>query len=142
MTFTEKYTSVGLVISIVAFIGYWAVVIVRAVTDDLPLTEVAWQGPMLVVLLVGGGLYAIVFLAQWLRARREPYSDARDLEIERYAQTAGGGITGLAVLATLIMLALGAPTFWVANVLFVGSFLGSLASGGVTLAAYREGMPA
>lgn len=141
MTFTEKYTSAGLAISLVAFVGYWAVVVFRAVTDELPLTEVAWQGPMLVVLIVGGGLYAIVFLALWLRARREPYSDARDHEIERYAQTAGGGITGLAVLATLIMLALGTPVFWAANVLFVGSFLGSLASAGVTMAAYREGMP-
>ena len=54
----------------------------------------------------------------------------------------GAGITGLAVLAALIMLALDAPTFWTANVLFVGSFLGSLASGGVTLAAYKDGMPA
>jgi len=40
------------------------------------------------------------------------------------------------------MLALDAPTFWTANVLFVGSFLGSLASGGTTLAAYKDGMPA
>jgi len=142
MTFTEKYTSAGLVIGLIGFVSYWAVVVFRALTDDLPLTEVAWQGPMLVVLIGGGALYALTFLALWLRARREPYTDARDHEIERYAQTAGGGITGLAVLAALIMLALGAPTFWTANVLFVGSFLGSLAGAGVTMAAYREGMPA
>jgi len=42
---------------------------------------------------------------------------------------------------TLIMLALDAPTFWTVTVLFTGSFLGSLASAGVTMAAYREGMP-
>jgi hypothetical protein len=141
MTFTERYTAAGLLIALVAFVSYWGVVIFRAATDDLPLVDVSWQGPMLVVLLVGGGLYALVFLAMWLRVRREPHTDVRDQEIERYAQTAGGGITGLAVLAALIMLALDAPTFWTANVLFVGSFLGSLASSGVTLAAYREGMP-
>jgi len=141
MTFTERYTSAGLIIGIVAFVTYWTVVIFRAVTDDLPLVDVAWQGPMLWALIIGGGLYAIMFFALWLRVRREPHTDTRDQEIERYAQTAGGGITGLAVLAALIMLALGAETFWTANVLFVGSFLGSLASGGVTLAAYREGMP-
>lgn len=142
MTFTERYTAAGLVIGLVAFVGYWSVVVYRALTDDLPLVDVAWQGPMLLTLAIGGGLYAIVFLTLWLRVRREPHTDVRDQEIERYAQTAGGGITGLAVLVALIMLALDAPTFWTANVLFVGSFLGSLASGGVTLSAYKEGMPA
>ncbi|MGC4175455.1 hypothetical protein [Demequina sp.] len=142
MTFTERYTAAGTAIGVITFIAYWAVVIFRAVTDDLPLVDVAWQGPMLWSLIIGGGLYALVFFALWLRVRREAHTDMRDQEIERYAQTAGAGITGLAVLATLIMLALDAPTFWAANVLFVGSFLGSLASGGVTLAAYREGMPA
>jgi len=142
MTFTERYTSAGLVIGLVTFVAYWAVVVFRAATDGLPLVDVAWQGPMLWALIIGGVLYAIIFLALWLRVRREPHTDSRDHEIERYAQTAGAGITGLAVLATLIMLALDAPTFWTANVLFVGSFLGSLASGGTTLAAYKDGMPA
>ena len=142
MTFTERYTGIGLVIGIVTFVTYWAVVIYRAVTDELALVDVAWQGPMLWSLIIGGALYALVYLALWLRVRREPHIDARDHEIERYAETLGGGITGLAVLATLIMLTLDAPTFWTANVLFVGAFLGSLASGGATLAAYREGMPA
>ena len=142
MTFTERYTAAGLAIGIVTFVAYWAVVIYRAVTDDLPLIDVAWQGPMLWSLIIGGGLYAIIFFALWLRVRREAHTDSRDQEIERYAQTAGAGITGLAVLAALIMMCLDAPTFWVANVLFVGSFLGSLASGGTTLAAYKEGMPA
>ena len=142
MTFTERYTAAGLVIGIVTFVAYWGVVIFRAVTDGLALVDVAWQGPMLWSLIIGGALYAIVFGALRIRVRREAHTDARDQEIERYAQTAGAGITGLAVLATLIMLCLDAPTFWVANVLFVGSFLGSLASGGTTLAAYKEGMPA
>ena len=141
MTFTERYTAVGLVISVVTFLTYWALVGYRAVTDDLPLVDVAWQGPLLWSLIIGGSLYALVFLALWLRVRREQHTDARDQEISRYAETAGAGLTGLAVLAGLIMLALDAPTFWTANVLFVGSFLGSLASAGVTLAAYREGMP-
>lgn len=142
MTFTERYTVAGLVIGLVTVATYVVVVVVRAVTDGLPLTEVAWQGPMLWSLIIGGGLYALIFLAFWLRVRREPHTDSRDQEIERYAQTAGAGMTGLAVLVALIMMCLDAPLFWTANVLFIGSFLGSLASGGTTLSAYREGMPA
>jgi len=141
MTFTERYTAVGLVISLATFVTYWALIIFRALTDGLPLVEVAWHGPLLWTLIIGGGLYGLVYLALWLRVRREQHTDARDREIARYAETAGAGITGLAVLVTLIMLALDAPTFWTVTVLFTGSFLGSLASAGVTMAAYREGMP-
>ena len=140
MTFTERYTWAGLAISIVTFVAYWIVVIVRAATDGIPLVDVGWQGPMLWCLSLGGGLYAVVMLVLWLRVRGEAHTDARDHEIERYAETAGAGIIGLFVLATLVMLALDAPAFWTATVLFVGAFLGSLVSIGVTLAAYREGV--
>ncbi|MFV0429391.1 MAG: hypothetical protein ACK5KO_08200 [Arachnia sp.] len=140
MTFTERYTWAGLAISIVTFVTYWSVVMVRAVSDGRPLVDVAWQGPMLWSLLIGGGLYALVMLGLWLRVRGQAHTDTRDREIERYAESTGGGITGLAVLAALIMLAHSAPAFWTATVLFVGSFLGSLASIGVSLAAYRRGL--
>lgn len=142
MAFTERITAIGLVISLIAFVTYWTVVIWRAVTDDLPFTEVAWQDPMLWTLLIGGGLYAIVYGVMWARHRRERITDERDDEIQRYAETAGGSLTGLGVLAALIMLALEVDTFWVANVLFTVAFLGSLASAGVTLAGYREGVQA
>ena len=140
MTFTERYTWAGLAISVVTFVAYWTVVIVRAGTDGRPLVDVDWQGPMLWSLLLGGGLYAVVMLLLWLRVRGEAHTDERDHEIERHAASTGGGITGLAALAALVMLALNAPAFWTATVLFVGSFLGSLASVGVSLAAYREGL--
>lgn len=140
MTFTERYTWAGLVISIVTFAAYWTVVIVRAVTDGLPLVDVGWQGPMLWSLVLGGGLYGVVMLVLWLGVRGEAHTDARDHEIERHAESTGAGITGLAVLATLVLLALDAPTFWTATVLFVGAFLGALASTGVTLVAYRTGL--
>jgi hypothetical protein len=140
MAFTERITVIGLIVGLVSFITYWGVVIWRAATDELPLTEVAWEGPMLAVLLIGGGIYGAVYGVNWARHRRERITDERDDEIQRYAETAGGGLTGLGVLAALIMLALGVDTFWVANVLFTIAFLGSLASAGVTLAAYREGV--
>ena len=140
MTFTERYTWAGLALSVVTFVTYWTIVLTRALTDDRPLVEVAWQGPMLWCLLLGGGLYGAVMLLLWLRVRGEAHTDERDHEIERHASRTGGGITGLAVLAGLIMLALDAPQFWTATVLFVGSFLGSLASIGVSLATYRTGL--
>jgi hypothetical protein len=140
MAFSERITAIGLVVGLVGFVNYWGVVIWRAATDGLPFTDVAWQGPMLAVLLIGGGLYGVIYGVSWARHRREKIIDERDNEIQRYAETAGGGLTGLGVLAALIMLALGVDTFWVANILFSVAFLGSLASAGVTLAAYRDGV--
>lgn len=141
MTLTERTTIVGTVLGLVTFLAYWTVVITRALTDDLPLQEVAWQGPMLWSLIIGGGLYAVAYLVFWLRARGEPTMDVRDAEIQRYAESVGGGLTGLGVLAALIMLALNVDTFWVANVLFTVAFLGSLVSSATTIASYREGLP-
>jgi len=140
MSFSERNTAIGLVLGLVGFIAYWVVVISRAASDELPFTQVAWQGPMLVVLIVGGSAYALVWLTGWVRHRRERLFDERDHEIQRYAETAGAGSTGAAVLAALIMLALDVDTFWVAHVLFTLAYLGSLSSAGVTLAAYREGV--
>ena len=61
MTLTERTTIIGTVLGVVTFVTYWAVVVTRALTDDLPLEQVAWHGPMLLALIVGGGLYAVVY---------------------------------------------------------------------------------
>ena len=85
MTTTERTTILGTALGLITVIGYWAVVIFRAATDDLPLADVAWEGPMLAALVVGGGLYAITYGAIAWRARGTLSTDARDHEIQRYA---------------------------------------------------------
>ena len=55
---------------------------------------------------------------------------------------AGGQVAVIAVLVAIILLALDAPSFWIAHVLFVGSYLGSVTGAMVSLAAYREGAAA
>ncbi|WP_291380264.1 hypothetical protein [Demequina sp.] len=140
MEFELRHQLLGLALGVAAFATYWIVIIARAVTDDASFTEVAWQGPMLLMVGIGGALYAAFYgVARW-RLRGQVIADERDAEIMRTSESAGAGLTSLAVLATLIMLALGADTFWAVHVLFVGSFLGSLAQSGTTVAAYREGL--
>lgn len=142
MGIEERSQRVGLVGGLVAFIAYWVIVLILAAGDGLAFTQVAWQGPMLVVIIVGGVAYGAVYgMLRW-RARGTTVSDERDHTIAMYAESAGAGLTGLAVLATLILLALDVDSFWPAHVLFVGAYLGSLISGAVTLAAYREGVAA
>jgi len=137
MSFEERNQAIGLGLGIAAFVAYWVVIAVRAAGDDLPFTQVAWQGPMLAALVVGGAIYGAIYGTMRWRARGTRVADERDTHIALLSETAGGQLTGLAVLVTLILMALDADPFWSAHVLFVGSFLGSVSSASVSLAAYR-----
>lgn len=140
MEFEYRHQLLGLVSSLALFVTYWIIVIARAITDDLSFTKVAWQGPLLLIVGVGGALYAIIYGAARWRVRGKIVTDERDAEITRRADAAGAGLTSLAALIAMIMLALDADTFWVVHVIFVGSFLGTVASAGMTVAAYTEGL--
>lgn len=140
MEFEHRHQVIGLFASLTSFALYWIIIIVRAVTDDVSFTKVAWQGPLLLIMGVGGGLYAVIYGAARWRLRGRIVSDERDHEINRRANAAGSGLTALAALAAMIMLALGADAFWVVHVIFVGSFLGSVASSGTTVSAYTNGL--
>lgn len=137
MSFEERNRAIGLGLGIAAFVAYWVVIAVRAAGDDLPFTQVAWQGPMLAALVVGGAIYGAIYGTMRWRARGTRVADERDTHIALMSETAAGQLIGLAVLVTLIMMALDADSFWSAHVLFVGSFLGSVSSAVVSLSAYR-----
>lgn len=140
MTLNERTTVIGVFLGLAAFVGYLAILISRATSDNLPLTEVAWHGPFLLSLGIGGAAYAAVYGVLAWRSRGQRVSDQRDVEIMLHGETAGAGMTGLAVLATLIMFGLQVDTFWVAHVLFVGAYLGSVISAAVTIMGYRKGI--
>ena len=142
MTVNERGTLIGTVIGLIAFVGYWVVVIYRSVTDTVPFTQVAWQGPMLLAIVMGGGLYAITVGVLYWRTRGQRRHDERDDEIQRYAETAGAGIAGMGGLIAIILLALDVDTFWPAHALFVLGYLGSLINASVTIAGYRGGVQA
>ncbi|MFN8077297.1 MAG: hypothetical protein U0Q15_18005 [Kineosporiaceae bacterium] len=141
MGFEQAQKAWGLALAVVVTAVYLVVVAARAVTDGLPLAEVAWQGPMLCTVVAGGVLYGVARAVAGWRLRGRILVDERDVAIGRRAEEVGSGLTGLAVLVVLVMLALDAEPFWVAHVLFLGSFLGSVAGTGAALAAYRDGLP-
>ena len=142
MTVNERGTMIGLGVGLVAFIGYWVVVIYRSVNDAVPFTEVAWQGPMLLAIALGGGLYAATLGVLYWLTRGERRHDERDDEIQRHAETAGAGLASMGALIALILLALDVDSFWPAHALFVLGYLGSLINASVTIAGYREGVQA
>ncbi|WP_062130937.1 hypothetical protein [Demequina aestuarii] len=140
MEFSQRHTLVGTAISVTTMATYVAIVVVRALTDDLPLAGVAWQGPMLWCVGVGGAVYAAAYAVMRSRHRGERVTDERTDRIETQAEFAASGLTSLGVLAALVMLALDADPFWVANTLLIVTWLGSLVGAGVAIEAYREGL--
>lgn len=140
MEFSQRHTLVGTAISIVAMLTYLTILVVRAVTDGLPLAEVAWQGPMLWCVGLGGAAYAIAYGVMRAQHRGQRVTDERTERIDTQAEFTASGITGLAVLAALVMLALDVDSFWVANTLLLMSWLGSLAGAAVAIDAYRGGL--
>lgn len=140
MALNERTTVIGVFLGLAVFAAYLTILISRATSDNLPLTEVAWHGPFLLSLGIGGAAYAVVYGVLTWRSRGQLASDQRDAEILLRGESAGAGMTGTAVLATLIMFGLEVDTFWVAHVLFVGAYLGSVISAAVTMAGYRKGI--
>ena len=140
MEFSQRHTLMGAAISLATMLTYLTIVTVRATTDGLPLTQVSWQAPMLWCVGLGAAIYALVYAALRARHRGERVADERTERIDHQAEFAGSGLTGLGVLAALVLLAVGAEAFWVAHTLLIVTWLGSLAGSAVAIAAYRGGL--
>jgi len=140
VNFRLRHQVWGLAVSTVGFVAYWAVIIVRAARDDVPFAQVAWQHPLLWLLGAGAAVYFVIYGASYWSTRGTIRTDERDAEIGRRADAVGSGMTALGALAALVMLALGLDSFWVAHTIFVSSFLGTLASVGMSMSAYTEGL--
>ena len=140
MDFQLRHQGWGLVASLVWFVTYWTLIIVRAVTDDVSFTNVAWQHPLLWMLAAGAAIYAAIYVYSYWSTRGAIRTDERDAEIRRRSDAAGAGFAALGAVAALVMLALGVGAFWVAHTIFIASFLGTLASTAQTVAAYMDGL--
>ncbi len=140
ISFEEGTTYGGLVLLIASFLAYLGIILTRARTDQVPLVDVAWRGPMLLVVLVSGVLYGLGYLVARLR-HRGPAEDARDREITRYGDSISGALASLTIFVTLIMLALEVDTFWVVHNLFLGSGFATFVGTAARIGAYHEGIP-
>ena len=140
ISFVEGVQYAGLALSLVTMLTYLSIVLTRVFTDDVSVTKVAWQGPMLLVVAIGGGLFAIGYGIARLR-HKGAVEDARDKEIERYGESINGGLAGLTVAVSIVLLALNVEPFWVAHNLLLGSWFASFVSTAARAAAYREGIP-
>lgn len=143
MVAEERNVWAGLIISVLSVTVYVVLLLQRA--GGGPLTEVDWFPIMLwtiglsivatIVLSVGWGLIA--------RAR-DPEgagrSDIRDRDIGRMGGRVEQAFVVIAGLGVIVLCAIGADVFWIANTMYAGFAVAAFVGGVARAIAYRRGL--
>ncbi|WP_315094298.1 hypothetical protein [uncultured Cellulomonas sp.] len=138
MSYEERNVWVFLVVAVLAYTVYVAVVLSRA--RDTPLTEVAYVGPLL--WSIGGAIVASIVgtIGVSLANRRDGHrTDQRDKEINRLGEVTGQSFVVIGALGSMVLAMLEADWFWIANAIYLGFVLSALVGSATKLAAYRRG---
>lgn len=137
MSYEERNVWVMFVVSVLAYAVYVVVVLTRA--QDVPLTEVAYVGPLL--WSIGGAIVVSILasIAVGLANRRDGHlTDQRDKEINRLGERTGQSFVVIGALAAMVLALLEADWFWIANVIYLCFVLSAIVSSMTRLAAYRQ----
>jgi MFS family permease len=141
--YVERNTWSGLIVTIAAFTVYIVVVLQQA--DGGSLERVDWVPIMLWT--IGVSIIAVIILTiLWgiVAGMRDPEAsrtDVRDREIGRIGDRVGQAFTAMGGLGAIVLCALEADWFWIANTIFFGFGLSALVGGIATVVLYRRGMP-
>ena len=137
MSYEERNVWVMFVVSVLAYGVYVVVVLTRA--QDVPLTEVAYVGPLL--WSIGGAIVVSILasIAVGLANRRDGHlTDQRDKEINRVGERTGNSFVVIGALAAMVLALLEVDWFWIANVIYLCFVLSAIVSSMTKLAAYRQ----
>lgn len=137
MSYEERNVWVMFVVSVLAYAVYVVIVLTRA--QDVPLTEVAYVGPLL--WSIGGAIVVSILasIAVGLANRRDGHlTDQRDKEINRVGERTGQSFVVIGALAALVLALLEVDWFWIANVIYLCFVLSAIVSSMTKLAAYRQ----
>ena len=143
MVYEERNTWVGLIVSVIGVGTYVLLVLQRA--GDGPLTDVVWW-PLMLWTIVGSIVASIVISILWgiLAGMRDREgvgkSDQRDRDIAHMGGRVGQAFMVLAGLGVIVLCAVEAHGFWIANTMFFGFALSAFVGGIASVIAYRRGL--
>ena len=138
MSYEEKGVWVYLVAGVIAYGIYLALVLGQATT--VPLAETDYAVPLLASIGISIGLSIVGRIALEIVKPSENYrSDDRDRAIDRLGDARGQWALVAAALGALVLALLDAPTFWIANVVYLGFHLWAVLGSVLRLVAYRRG---
>jgi len=143
MVYRERAAWSGLIAAVVTIAVY--VVLVLRSAGGGPLDRADWFPPML--WSIGGGIaLSILLTIVWgiVAARRDPESatasDIRDRDIDRMGARVEQAFLVIAGLVVIVLCAIGADVFWIANAMFAGFAVSSVIGGIARVIAYRRGL--
>lgn len=140
MTHEEKRAWIGLVVAVLGYAAYLAVVLSRV--DGRPLPDVPYAAVLLWT--VGGAILAAI-VAEIVMAAVNPgasrVTDARDREIGRLGDHVGQAFVAIGAVAAMLMAMAGWDHFWIANVIYLFFVLAAIVGGIAKVVVYRRGVP-
>ena len=143
MVYEERNTWTSLVVSIIGVTVYVIVVLQQAAGGPLP--DVDWV-PIMLWTIGASIVVTIVISVVWglLAGAKDPdgvgKSDQRDRDIARMSTRVGQAFTVIAGLGVIVLCALEADWFWIANTMFFGFAATSILGGIASVIAYRRGL--
>ena len=140
MTHEEKRAWIRLVVAVLGYSAYLAVVLGRA--DGRSLPEVPYAGALLWTV---GGAVAASIVAEALLAIVIPGAsrakDERDREIGRLGESVGQSFVVIGAVAAMLMAMAEWDRFWIANVIYLCFVLSAILGGITKVIVYRRSFP-
>lgn len=143
MVYEERNIWVSLIVSIVG-VGVYVVLVLQQAAGG-SVAEVDWV-PLMLWTIGGSIAVAILVSIVWgiLAGMRDPdgvgKSDQRDRDIAHMSTRVGQAFLVIAGLGVIVLCALEADWFWIANAMFFGFALSSIFGGVASVVAYRRGL--
>jgi hypothetical protein len=143
MVYEERNVWAGLIVAVLVIPAYAVIVLQQAANG--PVTAIDWFPLMLWT--IGIGIVATIVLSVvWgiVAGARDPdgvgKSDIRDRDISRMGTRVEQSFLVLAGLGVIVLCAVGADVFWIANTMFAGFAVSAVVGGVARVIAYRRGL--
>lgn len=141
MTMGERVTWVYAVLVPLTTLAYFVFVLPRLA--DTPVSEIAWQVPMIVAIavVIGGTIVATIVSAIVAAiVTRDPHqgSDIRDTEISHRGERANLAVSGFGIALVLVLAMIDADQFVIGSALFAVGALGAMWASITKIRAYRS----
>ena len=144
MGYGERNSWAALGASAIGVIVYLALIVPQLQSTEA--AEIVWFWPMLWTIM-GAIALSIIASIIWgiVAGARHPedaaVEDVRDKDIARLGSRVGQAFLVIAMLGALILAAVRADWFWIANTLYLGFALSAITDGTTRIIVYRTGMP-
>ncbi|MGW5848911.1 hypothetical protein ACWFQ8_13335 [Streptomyces sp. NPDC055254] len=138
MAVEEKRAWIMIVVSVVSYAVYLAVVLGRA--GGLPLAQVPYEQALL--WSVGASIAASILLhvaVSALSPEDANVRDQRDREIGRFGEHIGQSFVVIGAVTGLVLAMLEAAPFWIANAIYLAFVLSALLGSATKIVSYRLG---